>query len=196
VCPNLAKPIFFYKEVSLSPYFRYGCLSVRKFYFEITKLFFKVNFFFDFKQLIFYFLNFCKTFIKYFKGDKKTEHLPCEQLLWREFFYHLSYKNEKFDQIYGNIMSFKIPWDWGGDHLYKKWEDGNTGFPWIDACMRQLRQEGWIHHICRTSVSIFLTRGQFFLSWTKGHQTFLRLLVDVKIKKIFLHNYLINANNF
>jgi len=85
-------------------------------------------------------------------------------------------------------MSFKIPWDWGGDHLYKKWELGKTGFPWIDASMRQLRQEGWIHHICRTSVSVFLTRGQFFLSWTKGHQTFLRLLVDVINNLKFFHS--------
>ena len=58
VCPNLAKPIFFYKEVSLSPYFRYGCLSVRKFYFEITKLFFKVNTFFLFLTAYILFLNF------------------------------------------------------------------------------------------------------------------------------------------
>ena len=44
--------------------------------------------------------------------------------------------------------------------------------------MRQLKQEGWIHHICRNSTAIFLTRGHLWLSWEKGHETFLKLLVD------------------
>jgi len=85
-------------------------------------------------------------------------------------------------------MSFKIPWDWrGGDHLAKKWELGQTGYPWIDACMRQLRQEGWMHHLCRNSVAVFLTRGQCFISWPIGHRVFIRYLIDV----IFHENFLI-----
>ncbi len=76
-------------------------------------------------------------------------------------------------------MSFKIPWDYGRDDLIQKWENGQTGFPWIDACMRQLKQEGWMHHVCRNSVAVFFTRGQLFLSWYKGHRIFLRYLIDV-----------------
>jgi len=151
---NILKPIIYTKEISLSPYFRFGCLSVRKYFSDIKKLYYK-----------------------HFKGEKES-FIPSEQLLWREFFYHLSYKNDKFDLIDGNVMSFKIPWDYGRDDLYRRWEEGMTGFPWIDACMRQLKQEGWMHHICRNSVAIFLTRGQLWLSWEKGHRTFLRLLID------------------
>jgi deoxyribodipyrimidine photolyase len=91
---------------------------------------------------------------KYYAGEKEN-FISAEQLLWREFFYQLSYKNENFDRIDGNIMSFKIPWSYGSDHLAQKWENGQTGFPWIDACMRQLRQEGWMHHLCRNSVAVF-----------------------------------------
>ena len=53
-----------------------------------------------------------------------------------------------------------------------------TGFPWIDACMRQLIQEGWIHHACRNSLAIFLTRGDLFMSWTKGMNVFFKYLID------------------
>ena len=38
------------------------------------------------------------------------------------------------------------------------WSTGRTGYPWIDAIMRQLIQEGWIHHLARHSVACFLTR--------------------------------------
>lgn len=41
---------------------------------------------------------------------------------------------------------------------FKAWEEGRTGFPWIDGLMRQLRTEGWMHHLARHSVACFLTR--------------------------------------
>lgn len=43
-----------------------------------------------------------------------------------------------------------------------------TGFPWIDAIMTQLRQEGWIHHLARHAVACFLTRGDLWISWEEG----------------------------
>ena len=51
--PNLSKPVLFTKEVSLSPYLRYGCLSVRKFYWDIKKAYLKVSPFTQSKQQIF-----------------------------------------------------------------------------------------------------------------------------------------------
>ena len=45
---------------------------------------------------------------------------------------------------------------------------GKTGFPWIDAIMIQLRQEGWIHHLARHAVACFLTRGDLWMSWEEG----------------------------
>ncbi len=47
--------------------------------------------------------------------------------------------------------------------------------------MRQLIQEGWIHHVCRNSLAIFLTRGDLFISWEKGMNSFFKYLIDVKI---------------
>ena len=45
---------------------------------------------------------------------------------------------------------------------------GQTGFPWIDAIMTQLREEGWIHHLARHAVACFLTRGDLWISWEDG----------------------------
>lgn len=47
------------------------------------------------------------------------------------------------------------------------WKEGQTGFPWIDALMRQVRAEGWMHHLGRHSVACFLTRGQLYVSWER-----------------------------
>ena len=45
-----------------------------------------------------------------------------------------------------------------------------TGYPWIDAIMRQLKTEGWIHHLARHAVACFLTRGDLWISWEEGQQ--------------------------
>lgn len=55
---------------------------------------------------------------------------------------------------------------------------GQTGFPWIDAVMRQLRIEGWIHPLTRHSVACFLTRGDLWISWEEGMKVFEQYLLD------------------
>ena len=45
---------------------------------------------------------------------------------------------------------------------------GKTGYPFIDAIMTQLRDEGWIHHLARHAVACFLTRGDLWQSWEDG----------------------------
>ena len=51
-------------------------------------------------------------------------------------------------------------------HFYQ----GMTGFPWIDAVMRQLREEGWIPHVARQAVGCFLTRGCLWINWEEGYK--------------------------
>lgn len=46
----------------------------------------------------------------------------------------------------GNPICVQIPWDKNPEAL-AKWANGQTGYPWIDAIMSQLREEGWIHHL-------------------------------------------------
>ena len=56
--------------------------------------------------------------------------------------------------------------------------DGQTGFPWIDAIMAQLKQEGWVHHLARHAVACFLTRGDLYQSWEAGAKVFDHQLLD------------------
>lgn len=101
---------------------------------------------------------------------KKDNNPPLSlygQLLWREFFYATATNNPCFDKMEGNPMCVQIPWDRNPEAL-AKWAEGRTGFPWIDAIMTQLRQEGWIHHLARHAVACFLTRGDLWLSWEEG----------------------------
>lgn len=89
------------------------------------------------------------------------------QLLWREFFYTAATNNPRFDRMEGNPICIQIPWDRNPEAL-AKWAEAKTGFPWIDAIMTQLRQEGWIHHLARHAVACFLTRGDLWVSWESG----------------------------
>ncbi|CAL8370054.1 unnamed protein product [Lota lota] len=137
----------------LSPYLRFGCLSCRLFYFKLTDLYRKV---------------------------KKNSSPPLSlygQLLWREFFYTAATNNPRFDKMEANPICVRIPWDRSPKAL-AKWAEARTGFPWIDAIMTQLRQEGWIHHLARHAVACFLTRGDLWVSWEEGVKVFEELLLD------------------
>ncbi|ELV09967.1 Cryptochrome-1 [Tupaia chinensis] len=85
--------------------------------------------------------------------------------------------NPRFDKMEGNPICVQIPWDKNPEAL-AKWAEGRTGFPWIDAIMTQLRQEGWIHHLARHAVACFLTRGDLWISWEEGMKVFEELLLD------------------
>uniref|UniRef100_A0A671KE63 Cryptochrome-1 n=1 Tax=Sinocyclocheilus anshuiensis TaxID=1608454 RepID=A0A671KE63_9TELE len=137
----------------LSPYLRFGCLSCRLFHFKLTDLYRKV---------------------------KKNSVPPLSlygQLLWREFFYTAATNNPHFDKMEFNPICVQIPWDRNPEAL-AKWSESRTGFPWIDAIMTQLRQEGWIHHLARHAVACFLTRGDLWISWEEGMKVFEELLLD------------------
>ena len=60
---------------------------------------------------------------------------------------------------------------------------GSTGFPWIDAIMKQLLHEGWIHHVCRHAVSSFLTRGDLWISWEEGLKVS-AIMLEMKKKNV------------
>jgi cryptochrome len=70
-----------------------------------------------------------------------------------------------------NPICRQIPWDNNPEYL-EAWRMGRTGFPFIDAIMTQLREEGWIHHLARHAVACFLTRGDLYQSWTNGQDVY------------------------
>ncbi len=64
------------------------------------------------------------------------------------------------------------------DRWFRRWRAGTTGFPFVDALMRQLRLEGWIHHLGRHVVACLLTRGGCYVHWERGAGVFAELLLD------------------
>ncbi|CAG5018070.1 unnamed protein product [Parnassius apollo] len=150
--PKMTPQSLLASPTGLSPYLRFGCLSSRLFYYQLTELY------------------------------KRVKHVcpPLSlhgQILWREFFYCAATRNLNFDRMKGNPICVQIPWEKNQEAI-AKWANAQTGFPWIDSIMIQLREEGWIHHISRHAVACFLTRGNLWISWEEGMKVFDELILD------------------
>ena len=99
------------------------------------------------------------------------------ELLWREFYQHLVWH-------YPNLCkgeAFKPKTDalnWSTDSAqFEHWCKGNTGFPLVDAAMRQLNQTGWMHNRLRMVTAMFLTK-TLFINWRLGERYFMEHLID------------------
>lgn len=104
------------------------------------------------------------------------------QLLWRDFNNLIAHSANaqhpgSWGRMQDNPYCRKVPWS-SDPKLLGAWKEGKTGYPWIDACMAQLRTEGWIHHLGRHAVACFLTRGDLWQSWEEGADHFEGLLLD------------------
>ena len=73
----------------------------------------------------------------------------------------------------------RLPWDTGSaaDAHFAAWAEGRTGFPIVDAGMRQLRDMAWVHNRVRMIVASFLVK-DLHLHWTRGARHFMRYLAD------------------
>jgi len=143
----------------LSPYLKFGCLSPRTFHRR---------------------LNEAEVAARKCGVVGKTRNLQTTlhgQLMWREFAYLHGLSTVNFDRMEGNERCRQIPWGDDSD-LLAAWEAGRTGYPFIDAIMTQLREEGWIHHLARHAAACFLTRGDLWQSWERGAAHFDRALLD------------------
>ncbi len=70
----------------------------------------------------------------------------------------------------------RIAWS-RAERRFEAWCEGRTGFPLVDAGMRQLRREGWMHNRCRLVVGSFLTK-DLGIDWRWGERHFMRHLID------------------
>ncbi|TEU25569.1 deoxyribodipyrimidine photo-lyase [Alkanindiges illinoisensis] len=99
------------------------------------------------------------------------------QLLWREFYQHILVgfpqvsRHQPFKQ-----HTAKLAWRQVPDDL-QRWQQGQTGFPLIDAAMRQLQQTGWMHNRLRMIVAMFLSKN-LLIDWRLGEQWFMQHLID------------------
>jgi cryptochrome len=160
----------------LSPHLHFGSLSVREFYWRVQDV------------------------VSKYKGKASQPPVSLTgQLLFRDMYFAAQASlGHSFSQTMYNPHCRFIPWHLpskidhsnkratGEYHIdseqaeewFQRWKWGRTGFPWIDALMRQLRQEGWIHHLGRHAVACFLTRGGCYISWERGAEVFEEWLID------------------
>jgi len=99
-----------------------------------------------------------------------------KELAWREFYQHVLLYFPKLSESAYRPQMQKFEWNQNQDH-FQAWCAGRTGYPIVDAAMRQLNQTGWMHNRCRMIVASFLTK-DLILNWQWGERYFMQQLVD------------------
>ncbi|WP_270180650.1 cryptochrome/photolyase family protein [Alkalihalobacillus sp. CinArs1] len=131
----------------LSPYLKTGCLSIRTLYHLVAE------------------------------KDNTGVEAYLQELAWRDFYgmvhYHFpTLREEEFHSKYRDL-----PWNNNDEERLQKWKEGKTGFPIVDAGMRQLNNEGWMHNRLRMITASFLTK-DYMIDWRLGDQHFEMKLID------------------
>ncbi|WP_017301214.1 FAD-binding domain-containing protein [Nodosilinea nodulosa] len=99
-----------------------------------------------------------------------------QELAWREFYQHVMYFFPGLaDGPYRSPLK-DFPWV-NNEDQFAAWCEGRTGYPIVDAAMRQLNETGWMHNRCRMIVASFLTK-DLIINWQWGEKYFMQRLVD------------------
>ena len=135
------------KNSKLSPYIRFGLISINRMWYELDKLI----------------------------PNKSIEHFKSE-LGWREFSYYLLYHfpHLQYENMQAKFNNFE--WENSNKH-FEAWKKGCTGYPIVDAGMRELWQTGFIHNRTRMVVASFLVKN-LLIDWRLGEKWFWDCLVD------------------
>ena len=105
-----------------------------------------------------------------------TSHTLINELYWRDFFTHINFH---FPKVYGNAFHEKynkLTWK-NNKTTFEKWCNGKTGFPIVDAGMRQLNTTGYMHNRVRMIVASFLIK-DLHIDWRWGEKYFAQKLID------------------
>ena len=110
-------------------------------------------------------------------GTSEGEGAFRRQLCWRDFYHQVIFcfpgnAREEHQERYRGTLRWS-----GGDEEFAAWTEGRTGFPLVDAGMRQLRREGWMHNRARLVVGSMLTK-ELGVDWRRGEWWFMKLLLD------------------
>jgi deoxyribodipyrimidine photo-lyase len=137
------------KTSGLSPHLRFGEISIRQLWHEALEA---------------------------MEGGWTQAEVFLKELVWREFSYSLLYHNQDL-----TIQPFRPEFEnfpWNDDPLsLRAWQRGQTGYPIVDAGMRELWQTGWMHNRVRMVTASFLTK-HLLIPWQQGEAWFWDTLVD------------------
>ncbi len=140
----------------LSPHLKFGTVSIREVFWEAER-------------------------IKARNPDSEGVKTWQEELAWRDFYFQMMYNYPESEEKALQDQFRKIEWrskeeakeDW------KAWKNGETGFPFVDAGMRQLKKTGWMHNRLRMVVTSFACK-DLWLDWKEVHQYFSEQFVDAE----------------
>jgi deoxyribodipyrimidine photo-lyase len=139
----------------LSVYLSLGCISPRKIYEEIKKA----------EEL---------------RGANESTYWLVFELLWRDYYYFIALKfGVRLFKRSGIKHDFTRKWKRNKDH-FRKWMDGETGVPFIDASMRELKLTGYLSNRGRQNVASFFTK-DLGLEWWWGAMYFESQLIDYEV---------------
>jgi deoxyribodipyrimidine photo-lyase len=110
-------------------------------------------------------------------GGREGPDTWISELCWRDFYTHVmvAFPRVSMGRAF-RTETDAVPWRRAPDEL-RRWCAGETGFPLVDAAMRQLHATGWMHNRLRMLTAMFLTK-DLLIDWREGERFFMRHLVD------------------
>lgn len=99
-----------------------------------------------------------------------------KELVWREFYYHVLWHRPDVETQSYLAHYRDIEWENDKGH-FNAWKEGRTGYPIVDAGMRQLNETGWMHNRVRMIVASFLVK-DLLIDWRWGERYFMERLLD------------------
>jgi deoxyribodipyrimidine photo-lyase len=111
--------------------------------------------------------------------ETKAQDTFRKEIAWREFYADVLFNNPDTDTQYYAEKFKEMRYDKPGKQ-FQAWCEGKTGYPFVDAAMRQLLVEGWMHNRTRMVVASFLVK-DLHLEWQLGERFFAQHLVDYDV---------------
>ena len=109
-------------------------------------------------------------------GNNKGHEVYRKEIAWREFYADVLFHNPHTSRDYYDVKFKKMKYDKPGKK-FEAWCEGQTGYPFVDAAMRQLVKEGWMHNRTRMVVASFLVK-DLHIEWQHGANFFMKYLID------------------
>jgi deoxyribodipyrimidine photo-lyase len=112
-------------------------------------------------------------------GTSKAHDVFRKEIAWREFYADVLFHNQHTETDYYARQFAAMRYDKPGKQ-FAAWCEGKTGYPFVDAAMRQLLKEGWMHNRTRMVVASFLVK-DLHLEWQLGERFFRDHLIDYDV---------------
>ncbi len=109
-------------------------------------------------------------------GSQSHAFIYLKEIIWREFYYSILFHRPDVEHNSFLSQYSQLKWENNKSH-FEKWKQGETGFPIVDAGMRQLLTTGWMHNRIRMIVASFLVK-DLLIDWRWGENHFMKYLLD------------------